>query len=58
MYCKCNLDSVSEYGETLALAIGEPADLKCPKCNSVWRYWVNIQLNHKLIKGGKFSKHK
>lgn len=55
MYCKENLDPEDE----LSMADERPAvDLKCPKCAAVWRFWLNMQLCHKLIAGGKFNETK
>ena len=54
MYCKEDLDT--EGG--LSLANGGQIDLKCPKCNAVWKFWVKVQLNHRLTQGGKFNQTK
>lgn len=54
MYCKDDFDSENR----LSLGSGENVDLKCKKCGAVWKFWVSIQLNHKLVGGGKFNKEK
>lgn len=51
MYCKEDFDPDGE----LALPSDGSIDLQCPKCKAVWRFWVSVQLNHKLIKGGKYN---
>lgn len=54
MYCKEDFDSSGQ----LALPSGDSIDLKCPKCDSVWRFWVNVSLCHKLLKKGKYHENK
>ena len=53
MYCKENLDPEG----MLALPSDGDIDFKCPKCGAVWKFWVNVQLSHKLLKGGKYNKN-
>ena len=54
MYCKENMDS---NGSRL-LAKGAVADLRCFSCGTTWKFWVSIQLNQKLLEGGKFNQTK
>lgn len=54
MYCKEDFDPSG----MLALPSDGSLDLKCPKCEAVWRFWVSVQLNHKLIKEGKYNRKK
>ena len=53
MYCKTNLNP----DEKLALQDGGSVDLKCPECGAIWKFWASVQLNHKLVKGGRFNKN-
>lgn len=51
MYCKVDLDA--DGG--LSLPSGGNIDLICPQCNAVWKFWVSVQLHHKLVRGGKYN---
>ncbi|MDP3696907.1 MAG: hypothetical protein Q8R55_02635 [Candidatus Taylorbacteria bacterium] len=55
MYCKINLHQ-DEDGRQLALPVGGDVNLECPKCGATWKFWLDIQLSHKLVKKGKYSK--
>ena len=39
--CGTNLDG-DEYGQMLMMAVGESIDLTCPKCGTVWRFWIEV----------------
>jgi len=52
MYCKVNLDSEG----MLALPSDDHIDLRCHECGALWRFWVNVQLQHKLVQGGKLNR--
>ena len=52
MYCEINLDSAN----IIMLGNGDSKELICPTCGALWKFWVSVQLNHKLISGGKFNK--
>jgi len=52
MYCKTDFDPDGE----LALLSDGQIDLKCPACGAVWKFWVSVNLNHKLVRGGKYNK--
>jgi len=54
MYCKMNLDS--DLDHPIGLPHGGSLDLKCEKCGALWKFWASVQLQHKLLKGGKFNK--
>ena len=54
MYCKENMDPTGSRG----LAKGETADLQCSSCGARWKFWVSIQLNQKLLEGGRFNQTK
>lgn len=54
MYCKTDLDPEG----MLALPSDGAVDLKCPTCDAVWKFWVSVNLNHKLIQGGRYNKNK
>lgn len=54
MYCKEDFDP----NGMLALPSDGSVDTKCPKCGAVWKFWVSVQLNHKLTKGGKYNQKK
>jgi len=51
MYCKINLDPDG----TLCLSAGDNIDLTCPKCGAVWKFFTHVQLNLKLVSGGKYN---
>lgn len=51
MYCKLDLDPEARTH----LPIGGFADLPCPECGAIWRFWTHVQLDHRLIKPGKFN---
>ena len=55
MYCKIDL-AKDERGFELALSSDDNIDLKCSKCGAVWKFWVKVQLLHKLVKKGKYNK--
>ena len=52
MYCKTDLDPEG----TLGLAAGDNIDLPCSTCGAVWKFFTYVQLNLKLVKGGKYNK--
>lgn len=52
MYCKIDLET--EF--PLTLGTEDTVNLKCPKCEAVWQFWIHIQLSHRLLKGGKYNK--
>lgn len=52
MYCKEDLDPDGSR----TLGKGEMADLRCSACGARWKFWVSVQLNQKLLEGGKFNK--
>ncbi len=52
MYCKEDFDPEG----MLALPSHQFIDLTCSACNAVWRFWVKVQLYHKLVKGGSYNK--
>lgn len=52
MYCQEDFDPE----RMLSLADGDSIDFQCPKCKAVWKFWVSVQLNHKLLKRGKYNK--
>ena len=54
MYCKEDMDPTG----SCTLAKGETADLRCFSCGATWKFWVSIQLNQKLLEGGKFNQTK
>lgn len=56
MYCKIDIDGTKELGE-LGLTSEDTINLTCPKCGAKWQFWVSVQLNHRLLKGGKFNKN-
>lgn len=47
--CGINLDKDDEYGQILMMPVGESIDLTCPKCGTVWRFWLEIKTNQKKI---------
>ncbi|MBI2443796.1 MAG: hypothetical protein HYV42_00960 [Candidatus Magasanikbacteria bacterium] len=51
MYCKKDLDTDG----LLALPSDDSIDLTCPDCGAVWKFFTHVQLDHKLLKGGKFN---
>lgn len=51
MYCKVNLDPDG----TLCLSAGDNIDLTCPKCNATWKFFTHVQLNLKLVRGGRHN---
>lgn len=52
MYCKVDLNPDGQ----LTLTSSDSIDLKCSRCAAAWRFWVNVQLQQKLLRGGKFNK--
>lgn len=54
MYCKEDLDPAG----LRTLAKGERADLRCSACGARWKFWVSVQLNQKLLEGGKYNQIK
>ncbi|MBI4262335.1 hypothetical protein HY624_02310 [Candidatus Uhrbacteria bacterium] len=54
MYCTTDLDPENAY----SLASGDSVHLVCPQCGAQWQFWVKVQLNHRLIKGGKYNRQK
>lgn len=52
MYCQKDLNPDG----TLALPANDSIDLKCPDCGAVWKFFTQVQLNHKLVRGGKFNR--
>lgn len=55
MYCKVDLNN-DKNDFPLALSSDDNIDLKCPKCGAIWKFWVKVQLLHKLVKKGKYNK--
>lgn len=51
MYCKINLD----LDGTLCLPAGDNIDLTCPKCGATWKFFTHVQLNLKLVRGGRYN---
>ena len=55
--CGTNLDE-DEYGQMLMMAVGESIDLTCPKCGTVWRFWIEVVTRQKKIGQKKIKKLK
>jgi len=55
--CGTNLDG-DEYGQMLMMAVGESIDLTCPKCGTVWRFWIEVVTRQKKIGQKKIKKSK
>jgi len=55
--CGTNLDE-DEYGQMLMMAVGESIDLTCPKCGTVWRFWIEVVTRQKKIGQKKIKKSK
>ena len=54
MYCRHDLD----VDNTLLLGKGDAVDLSCSDCGATWKFWASIQLNQRLVRGGKYNKTK
>ncbi len=56
MYCKVDIS----HDDTLPLGLPSDGsiDLRCPQCGALWKFWVSVQLQHKLLQGGKYNKTK
>lgn len=53
MYCKMD---INKNDFPLALSSDDNINLKCSKCGSISKFWVKVQLLHKLVKNGKYKK--
>jgi len=51
--CGTDLNKADEYGQMLMMAVGESIDLTCPKCGTVWRFWIEVNTNQKKIEAKK-----
>jgi len=47
--CNTDLNKADEYGQMLMMAVAESIDLTCPKCGTVWRFWLEVKTNQKKI---------
>lgn len=54
MYCKIDLNPAGD----LALPAGDNIDLTCQKCGAVWKFFTHVQLDLKLVRGGKYNSKK
>jgi uncharacterized Zn finger protein len=54
--CGIDLDKDDEYGQMLMMAVGESIDLTCPKCGTVWRFWIEVVTRQKKIGQKKIKK--
>ena len=56
--CSTNLNEPDEQtGQELFLPIGDSIDLTCPKCGTIWKFWISIETRQKKI-GEKRNKIK
>ena len=53
--CGTNLDEGDEYGQMLMMSVGESIDLTCPKCGTVWRFWIEVVTHQKKISQKKLK---
>jgi len=51
--CSTDLNKADEYGQMLTMAVGESIDLTCPKCETIWRFWIEVNTNQKKIEAKK-----
>lgn len=51
MYCKIDLDDELP----IALRSDDGINLPCLACGATWRFFVQVSLQHKLVRGGKFN---
>lgn len=45
--CGTSLEDISNL--MIMMSVGESADLTCPKCGTIWRFWIEIEANQKKI---------
>lgn len=48
--CGAKLYDNQESIMPFMIAVGESLDLRCDKCNTVWRFWIGIKTCQKRIK--------
>lgn len=55
---KCNIDlnKGDEYGQRLMMAVGDDIDLTCPKCGTVWRFWIDVEPKQKKVGKKKINR--
>ncbi len=47
--CEFDLSRDGETGFRIMLPVGESVELTCPKCGTIWRFWLELLTHQEKI---------